>query len=150
MNISTVLALDAAFDEAMAVHQHDGWCDREQLAAEQRRFNAGGAPYVRVSAEPLPSLLAHLGRYYNDDQLRHDLDSVLSLCATAAELRRYARARLAGQPSAGQAVPGRQPCEACGKPFIAKRSTARYCSHACRQRVADRARTKARSDAKDA
>jgi hypothetical protein len=87
---------------------------------------------------PLADLLRHMEAHYTDRQLRNDLDCVLSLCGSEsdfAEVRRFARAKLAGKPYKapdGTVRLSAVSCAQCGKSFTAARSTARFCSPACR------------------
>jgi hypothetical protein len=98
--------------------------------------------YVRKPADvnpvPLADLLRHMESHYNERQLRNDLDCVLSLCGSEsdrAEVRRFARAKLAGKPYKapdGVLSLSAVSCAQCGKSFTAARSTARFCSTSCR------------------
>lgn len=87
---------------------------------------------------PLADLLHHMEAHYTERQLRNDLDCVLALCGSEsdrAEVRRFARAKLTGKPYRapdGTVSLSAVSCAQCGKSFTAARSTARFCSPACR------------------
>jgi hypothetical protein len=87
---------------------------------------------------PLADLLRHVEAHYTERQLRNDLDCVLALCgfeSNRAEVRRFARAKLAGKPykaPTGSVTLSAVSCAQCGKSFTAARSTARFCSTSCR------------------
>ncbi len=97
----------------------------------------GYVTQIRESqAVPLADLLQHMEAHYSEPQLRNDLDAVLSLCETdgdRAEVKRFAKAKLAGKPYELLGFESRQ-CETCRRPFTAKRKDAKFCSANCRQR----------------
>jgi hypothetical protein len=105
---------------------------------DRARFCAPG-----TVAYPLTDLLRHMEKHYTVYQLRNDLDCVLDCCGSdgdCKEVRRYARARLAGGTYRSSVVTVvAQPCEVCRKTFSARRSTARFCSSRCRLRAARQA-----------
>jgi hypothetical protein len=91
-----------------------------------------------VNPVPLADLLRHVEAHYAERQLRNDLDCVLALCGSGsdrAEVRRFARAKLAGKPykaPTGSVTLSAVSCAQCGRSFSAARSTARFCSTSCR------------------
>jgi hypothetical protein len=116
--------------------------DPGSAGARMRGINAIGERPM-AGWVPLAALIRHMDRNYSGDQLKHDLDSVLTLCRTygdRAEVRKYARARLAGESYAGPGVTSdSKACESCRRPFVAVRDTARFCSATCRSRASRRA-----------
>jgi hypothetical protein len=108
----------------------------EALAGAGGRFTAS-------AAVPVNLLIRHMEAHYSKYQLRHDLDCVLSLCvseADRAEVREFARRKLAGRAYQGHGVTTLGTvCESCRNPFTAKRASARFCSPKCRVRAARRA-----------
>jgi endogenous inhibitor of DNA gyrase (YacG/DUF329 family) len=108
-------------------------CDLEDIKERSHVRWSGFTP-------TLPGLLKHVAVHYSDYQLRNDLDCVLWLCGTEAdrrEVRKLARAKLAGKPYAAPEMTvhlSGAECASCGKRFAARRVDARFCSPRCRQR----------------
>lgn len=97
-------------------------------------------------------LLTHMRKFYGDRHIVEDLDAVLAVCETEDDeiaVRRYARLRKSAddfRPGdflhnnhrniSPDVLVGKVATNVCvqdGKPFVAQRSTAQFCSARCRQ-----------------
>jgi hypothetical protein len=88
------------------------------------------------SPVPVADLVRHMDAHYSEYQLRNDLDCVLSLCGSEierAEVKRFARAKLAGKPYVASGVvhaPAKGNCKWCG--YLNERNGSDYCSDKCK------------------
>jgi len=85
--------------------------------------------------EPLGDLLTHVRVHYTRYQLENDLDCVLALCASEGDrkqVRRLARALLAGKPYDGPVTVASKVCVQCRRSFNPVRDSSVFCSGKCR------------------
>lgn len=116
----------------VAQHARERKPERPELWLSQAAWERARARGVMPDGYPVAMLIKHMKLYYDDQALREDLDSVLMCCnnaAVRAAVRRYARSRLNPIPAVAAH------CLQCGVVFDQKRSDARFCGSACRQRA---------------